>query len=224
MGQVKINRGRDFNYKLRLRDKDGGIVKLTGYSKACLQKKLGDGSIFEFSDPVTPGVDEKQALAFSAVPDSGDFKLDYGSGNITVAIAFDDDATAVQDAINGLKIFSEVTVTGDFTSGFDITYAGNDGDRNQTLPAVVENTLQESTNDVTVTPSVVTEGRAPQGLSVDAEAGEITVLGSEAEADALAAGNDQTAVLLVRIGSEDLNIPPLENLYDVIENPLLVNS
>ncbi len=222
MGKVKINRGRDFQFTLRLRDKDGNIIKLTGFTKACLQMKNEDDTILELSSPLATTVNEIQDVAFATDSDAGSFKLNFG-GYVTAAINFDDSLVQIADKINALKIFSEVLVTGaiDLATGLTLTFSGNDGGRDQALPSVESNSLTLASVAVAVTPAENVMGVAESGLSVDAEAGEITVKGSEKEADALASGENLTGVVLIRVGAQDLNIDPLTELYDMVENPLV---
>jgi uncharacterized phage protein gp47/JayE len=83
------------------------------------------------------GTNEVQDIDFSAVPTSGLFTINF-DGQITASINWDDDATAVQTALNNLSNLSGVTVTGDFTAGFTITFDGSDGLQPQNI--LVENT------------------------------------------------------------------------------------
>lgn len=62
-------------------------------------------------------------VAFSAVPDAGSFVLNYG-GHATASIAFGATAAQVQAALRLVSGLSNVTVSGNFTSGFTTTLVG----------------------------------------------------------------------------------------------------
>jgi uncharacterized phage protein gp47/JayE len=109
-------------------------------------------------ETIEPAVDEVQKIQFSAVPDNGSFALTY-DGDESALIQFDDIALDVQNALNGLPGLSAVTVTGDYTVGFTITFAGADGSKEQPLLSVTSNTLELTSNPVNATPSVLTEGK-----------------------------------------------------------------
>jgi uncharacterized phage protein gp47/JayE len=114
------------------------------------------------------GVDEVQHLAFSGIPASGQFRLQY-SNELTIPIEWDDLAADIQSALNALNKLDGVVVTGDFTAGFDITFAGNSGKINHPLLEVVDNSLETvAPAAITITPTQTTAG-VPQGIS-DAEA------------------------------------------------------
>lgn len=222
MGLVKITQDRDFEYTFFLKDKDNQPVDITGHSFVRLQKKKTDGTILFFCAPKTAAVDEIQKVSFPSDPTSGAFALDYGNGNKTGAIQFNDNAATVQTLLRALKIFSGLAVSGSITqaTGLTITYAGNDGGRDRVLPTIADNTLDDG-SPVIPTLATLTPGIAESGLTVvSAARGEILVEGSEDDSNLLITGKDQTGVLEVKIGSKDLNIPAITNLYDVEENPL----
>ena len=73
------------------------------------------------AEPPSEEVAEVRLLTFSAVPSAGSFKLTY-MGQETAAIAHDDDNTDVEAALQAIPGLSTVGVTGDFTSGFEITF------------------------------------------------------------------------------------------------------
>lgn len=107
------------------------------------------------------GIDEVQSLAFSAIPDSGSFQLIFGA-ETTTAILFSDAAIDVENALNALTTLSAVSVTGDFTSGFVITFTGADGEATQSKLQVTNNTLVLlPSTAVTVTVTEDTKGFPP---------------------------------------------------------------
>lgn len=107
------------------------------------------------------GVDEIQDLDFSSVPTVGNFKLTY-LGDETANIAWNATALDVQNALNALPLLSGVTVSGNFTSGFTITFAGADGKQDHPLLVVSSNTLLNGATPVTTTLVQTTAG-VPQG-------------------------------------------------------------
>lgn len=72
---------------------------------------------------LTPG--DQQLVSFSLVPDSGTFTLTFNS-QVTDPINFDADATAIQIALRELPGLEGITVIGDFTDGFKVTFTGVD--------------------------------------------------------------------------------------------------
>lgn len=106
------------------------------------------------------GTDEVQDIDFSAVPDAGDFTLIY-AGEETSLIAFNANAAAVQTALNNLPSLSGVTVSGNFTSGFTVTFAGADGQQEQPLLIVGDNTLEAVSVPVVINIAETTPGVLP---------------------------------------------------------------
>lgn len=222
MGKVKITQNRDFEYTAFLVDEDGKPVDITGFTLVKVRKGNTDGSTLELFAPLTPASNEVQDITFPSDPTSGQFKLDYGNGNKTAFIQFNDNAAAVQAAINAVKIFSAVSVAGviDQATGLTITYAGDDGGRNQPEPLISDSTLSDGSP---VVPVVVetTPGVAENGIDVvSAQRGELKIKGNELQAGLLKEDDDQTTVFVVRVGAKDLNIPPALDFHDVVKDPL----
>jgi hypothetical protein len=89
---------------------------------------------------------DETVVLFSSVPSTGSFELvltQSGVAETTAAIPYTDNAAGVQAKIQALTGYSSVTVAGDFTSGFTVTW----GSISQPLVTVAANTLA-----VTVTP------------------------------------------------------------------------
>lgn len=121
-----------------------------------------DGSpdtIFETDADVTlvAGQDEVQDISFDAVPDAGTWRLNF-RGTDTTDLAFDDDAAAVQAALNALPFGDGITVAGDYTTGFTVTFAGDAGKQEQPLIVVDDNTLTSGGPAVTITITETTPG------------------------------------------------------------------
>ena len=86
-----------------------------------------------------------QKLSFSAIPDSGEFKIRFES-NTTAALQFDATAADIQTELRLISGLENVVVTGSFLLGFTITFVGF-----QVAPAlgqVVDTTLKEGLNNV----------------------------------------------------------------------------
>lgn len=132
---------------------------------------------------VGAGIDEVQDIDFSAVPTSGSFSLRF-DGQDTGTINWDDNNTDVQTALNGLSNLSGVVVIGDFTLGFTVTFSSDDGEQDQPLLEVFNNTL-DAGGAVTTTVLETTKGYLPfvdlqmaanVSGSVQAPAGSLTVI------------------------------------------------
>lgn len=107
------------------------------------------------------GNDEVQHIAFSAVPDGGNFKLQY-EDQITSILPFNATNTQIQNALNALGKLSGMIVTGNFTAGFDITFGGDDGKQDQPMLLVTDNNLVIGITPIVVTITQTTQGQ-PQG-------------------------------------------------------------
>ncbi len=171
MGAINIIQNTDKNINVTLRDENGDPINLDTATeiKACFK---GIGS----ADPVELGIpiDEVQLISFSAVPDAGNFRLTH-DGNETVDIAFGDSNTDVQTALNALASLSAVTVTGDFTNGFVVTFAGADGSKDQPLLLATTVTLTLVSVPVVVTPSTTTAGRKAGIVEIDFTIGKFRI-------------------------------------------------
>lgn len=117
---------------------------------------------------IAAGTNEIQTIQFSAVPDAGDWTIVF-DGDESASIAFGDVAGDVEAAIEGLSNLSDVTVTGDYTAGFTVTFVNADGSIDQPLFQIGENTLTNTGLQVAVNFAVTTEGILPNVL-VDVEA------------------------------------------------------
>lgn len=119
----------------RVLRKEGSLVDVLKYPACRVNGLIGKTGIryfqgidfdLDFNGNVrwlTPG--DQQLIAFSAVPDSGTFTLTFG-GHTTTALPFGANAAAVEAALQLLEGLEEVTVSGDFTDGFKVTYTGVD--------------------------------------------------------------------------------------------------
>lgn len=101
------------------------------------------------------GVIEVQQLTTPSVPTSGQVTLTYGGG--TAVLAYDTDAASLQVLLRLVEGLSAVTVAGNFTAGFSITFTGVDGDAS--MITLSSNSLDDG---APVTPSMaeITKGVA----------------------------------------------------------------
>jgi len=117
---------------------------------------------------IGPGTNEQQLVAFSAVPDAGNWTLSF-DGEQTGLLLFSSNAAAVAAALNGLSNLSGVTVSGNYTSGFTVTFAGADGEQDQLMLQVASNTLTNTAVAVNIVVTETVKGVLPN-ISVALEA------------------------------------------------------
>lgn len=114
------------------------------------------------------GTNAVQLISFTDVPDAGQWALVY-NGEITSVLNYNDVAATVEAALNALASLSGVTVSGDYTSGFTVTFSGDDGSKPQDLLRYDTNTLEFSGDSVTISVSETTAGVLPN-VTLDIEA------------------------------------------------------
>lgn len=83
---------------------------------------------------------EIQRLDFSQVPDGGVYRLSH-DGNETVDIPAGTNAAGLEGFLESLPSIDDVSVTGDETTGFQITYVNTEGGINQPEIIVSQNSL-----------------------------------------------------------------------------------
>lgn len=96
-----------------------------------------------------PAITAVQHIDFATLPTAGQFVLNFAA-TPTTAILFSDNAATIQGYIQTLPGLGSATVTGNFTTGFDVTFTGFVGPA--PLLTVTGNTL----TDVALAPVVVT--------------------------------------------------------------------
>lgn len=134
-------------------DFTGFIITLTGVTPLFFAT---DPVLTIFSNTLNiAAVTEVQHLDFDAIPDAGSFKIHAGSAN-TALILFSDNAAAVQTKLQAVSGYGSVTVAGDFTAGFDVTFTGLTGP--QSLLTTNTNTLTTTATPVVITVSETTAG------------------------------------------------------------------
>lgn len=143
---------------------DDDKIRLT-----CVTSSNGLNHLYTEINMLTPapGVDEIQHIAFSAVPASGTYQLQFNLVN-TANINFNDNALAVQTKLRAISTINgpNVNVTGNYTSGFDIEFVGTLKTSNQPQTIVFSNSLLDvGLAPVTITPSTTQPGVAPTGVT-----------------------------------------------------------
>lgn len=149
----------------------GSIISVSGNSSAKFVT-LND-------ETLAAGTDEVQDIDFSAVPDAGAWTLTF-DGQETTSLAYNDNATAIQSALNGLSNLSGVTVSGNYTSGFTVTFSGSDGQQDQLLLQSGTNTLTHTSTQVNLTFAETTKGVLPN-VSIDVEAQDAGLINAYAD-------------------------------------------
>lgn len=104
------------------------------------------------------GTNEVQTITFSSVPDAGTWAIKKDMFTRTSDLAFNANAATVQTAL--AAIIPGVTVTGDYSTQFTVTFAGAAARQDQ-LQLEIEHSLTVSGSAVTVTPATTTQGEAP---------------------------------------------------------------
>jgi len=214
---VFLRRGKDAEFTIFLEDEDGRPVPIEGHSLVKLGFPKDGGGVVELFAPVDAGQDEQQTITFSSVPDSGAYKLKFGT-EITPSIPFGTTSAALQVILRALKQLSAVLVVGSEATLFTIDFPADDGKRNQPILIAddADNTLKTGATDVDLTIAVPQEGRAESGVKVeDDRCTELTVKVSEADVALMNLGVDQDIEPSVRIGAKDLNIAILRDILTV---------
>lgn len=103
------------------------------------------------------GQDEEQLIEFSNVPDAGTWRLNW-RGQDTITFNFNDNAAAIEAALNDLPFGEGIEVSGNYSIGFTVSFAGNAGKQEQPEIVVDLNALTESSNPVGITISTTTQG------------------------------------------------------------------
>jgi len=146
---------------------------------------------------IVAGTNEVQKIQFSAVPDAGDWTLVF-DGEETGTFAFNDVAATIQTSLNALSNLSAVTVSGDYTAGFTITFAGADGSFDQPLLQVGTNDLTNTGIQVNVNFTEFTKGVLPN-VEIDLQA--------EAAGQIVAYANTLTVIESPLSGWDSFNNP-----------------
>lgn len=109
-------------------------------------------AIFQLDEDITlqGGQDAQDTINFSAVPDSGDFRLNF-RGTDTIDIPFSATNIDIQSALTALPFGTGIMVTGDFSTGFVVDYTDEAGLQSQPVITVDNNTLSNTSVAIDVT-------------------------------------------------------------------------
>ena len=164
-----------------------------------LEQSLELGVKLGFAFGAGMGIDEVQQVVFPNVPDEGSWTIEF-DGETTAPLAFNANAAAVQAALIALTNIQAVTVTGNYTIGFDITWTGADGHRD-----VVQCTLPAGT----------------LAFGAVAEVATLTLLGggASAQADYFVFTNQAGASYAVWLDIDAAGIPPTGAAYLAVPVP-----
>lgn len=148
-GEVKLSDTSDFNDNDLIFIGDRDSVRTSGY----VYGSAGSGE------------NEQKKLNFSAIPTSGTWSLEF-EGAVTSKLLFNSSAVSIKNALEALPNIDNVTVAGNFGSGFTITFGGVWS--KIVVPAlnVTNNTLKNGTNFVSVS-SIVTRYGYGGSLIID---------------------------------------------------------
>ena len=134
----------------------GDIVEITGFSQDGNNgtfKVLGtseDGKTLRVRNPnavISGGnVNEIQSLTFDAVPSTGNFTLNF-DGEITGSIPYNAVAGDIETELELLSNINDVNVSGDFSVGFTIEFAGVNSNTDVSSLVVETNTLDVAINE-----------------------------------------------------------------------------
>lgn len=110
----------------------------------------------------SPASDAVQEITFDSVPDSGSWTITY-KGVDSPLMDKDSDVQSELRQIAGLE---DVEVTGDYSTGFQVTFAGSAGSQPQPLLVISSNTLEDSSAAaITIDVVETTPGSAGSGDS-----------------------------------------------------------
>lgn len=104
-------------------------------------------------------VDEVQTIEFSAIPDSGAWSISFDNEE-TASLAFNANAAAIEAALEALPSIGagNITVSGNYTSGFTLTFGGALAGQALDLVQIQSNTLEISSVGITTTVTETTAG------------------------------------------------------------------
>jgi hypothetical protein len=117
-----------------------------------------------FVPDISDFVNEVQDIDFDTVPDAGTWTITFG-GQTTSSLAFNADATAVEAALEALSNIDDVTVTGNYTAGFTVTFVAPAG---PVSAMTVSDTLTTTSNPVAVSIAETTPGVSGADVSANA--------------------------------------------------------
>ena len=204
--KIKILKGRAKTFDMFIQDENGNPKDITNFTIVRLRINHPTGCLTKYA-PLTTGVDEVQLLDLQNA-DVGNFTLKFQDETV-VELAFNVSAAALASALNDLNELSGVTVIDQGSGVYEITFAGDDGDRSHPLIIISDQSLTLAGDAVLADITETTEGIAPNGIDVvEVTCGHLRIKLSQDDVDLLKKGNDQDIDLYVRIGKEDLDLDP----------------
>ena len=166
----------------------GDIVNITNFSAAGNNgafKAIGvsvDGKSIRVRNPnaveTAGNVNEIQSIRFSSVPTIGEFTLNF-DGQITAAIPYNAVAANVETALENLSNIDDVTVTGDFATGFLIEFAGVNTSTDVSNLIVQTNTLDGSGNNITIVEEVKGSLSGDFAVQTEVQEGDTVTISSD---------------------------------------------
>lgn len=108
----------------------------------------------DFDVTLAAGADERQKLTFSAVPTAGTWRLNYRA-NDSATFAFNATSATIQASLRTLPFGADIVVTGNYSAGLTIDYAGAAGKQEQDPIGIDLDLLVNGITAVTI--SVVTQ-------------------------------------------------------------------
>lgn len=111
---------------------------------------------------IAAGTNAVQDIDFNTVPDAGNWSLTF-NGVTTSTMAHNDAAATVQANLEALSNVGagNATVTGNYTTGFTVTFTTDEGSKPQNLLTYTTNTLETSSVAVAISISETTAGVLP---------------------------------------------------------------
>jgi uncharacterized phage protein gp47/JayE len=109
---------------------------------------------------IAAGTDAIQLIQFSSVPDAGQWTLSY-LGNQSSVLNFNSNAAAIEAALTALPGLTGLTVSGDYTTGFEVTFAGLAGSQTQPILILSSSTLTNTSIAIGVSITEDTAGILP---------------------------------------------------------------
>lgn len=147
---------------------------------------------------------EQQRIVFSDTPSNGSFKLRLQS-ETTDFINYDATAQDIENALNNLEALSTVTVTGDFETGFQVLFIGNDGGIDQPLLEIISNTLRLNFTPVEAIVELTNQGGVPYSSALTARVYYRNFLTPLANCFAISVANQPLDDTLARVQSLNLD-------------------
>lgn len=164
-------------------------------------------SIFQTDNPVVliAGQNAIQNISAGAVPDGGSFTLGFDE-ETTSNLTFSATNTDIQNALNALNALSGVVVTGDFSTGFVVTFAGDDGLQSQSIISIATNTLTDGGSPVSLS-VIQSQAGVPQGqtsMTATEVGAKQALTGTLTEIDSPIGGLDSTKNIIdADVGQDD---------------------